>query len=144
MRAIHLPAATTTAALAAIATVPLTVAGAAAAPAGDLIQLVCGGATYSVLVNGNGDFTPARDTASTTVFVPTSFFDSSYVITDSSGNIVDQGTDDTVVTKGRSDKARGTAVTCSFSVSDVFEDPELGQLTGTFSGMVTGFTTPAR
>ena len=145
MRAIHLPATTTTAlaTLAAVATVPLTAAGAAAAPAGDPSQLGCGGATYSVRVNGNGDFTPARDTRSTKVFVPTSFFDSTFVITDSAGNVLDQGTDDTVQTKGRSDKPRATSVTCSYSVSQVFDDPELGQVTGTFSGMVTGFTTPA-
>ena len=144
MRAIHLPVATVLATAAAAAVVPLTAAGAAAAPAGDLIELVCGGATYTVLVNGNGEFTPARDTGSTKVFVPTSFHDNSYVITDASGAVVDQGTDDSVALKGSSQRSRATSMTCSYSVSEVFEDPELGELTGTFSGMVTGFSTPAR
>ena len=46
--------------------------------------------------------------------------------------------------KGRSEKTRRTMTTCTYSATEMFEDPDLGLLTATFSGGVTGFVTPVR
>jgi len=129
----------------AAATVPLAAASAGADPKGDQFSLACdNGKTYAIAVSGNGEFTPAHDTGSTTVFVPTSFHGSTFTVTDAAGNVVDQGTDDAVAVKGRSERPRATAVTCTYTGSETVTDPELGELTFTFSGGVTGFATPVR
>src|SRR3954471_6139333 len=44
-----------------------------ASAAQNIIPLTCGSTTYQVATNGNGDWTPARDTNSTTVFHPVAF-----------------------------------------------------------------------
>ena len=140
MHVAHLSAA----ALAALA-VTLTAPAAQADPGGDTFDVLCDdGRTYPVATNGNGEFTPAHDTSSTTVLVPTSFQGFSFTVTDSEGNVVDEEVDDSVAAKGRSGKARATSVTCTYSFSETFEDPELGMLTVVGTGGVTGFTTPAR
>jgi hypothetical protein len=129
----------------AAATVPLTAGSAAADPKGDQFSLSCdNGRTYVISVNGNGEFTPAHDTGSTTVFVPTSFHGSTFTLTDADGNVVDQGTDDAVAVKGRSERSRATSVSCTYTGSETFVDPELGELTATFTGGVDGFATPVR
>lgn len=121
-----------------------------AAPAGadpskdPAIPIVCdNGHTYEVTVNGNGEFTPAHDTASNMVLVPTSFGDFHFVVTDSDGNVIEEETDPGL-TKGHAQKSRRTAISCTFSFHEEFEDPDLGTLTFEGSGSVTGFTTPAR
>lgn len=129
----------------AAATVPLAAVSATADPKGETLDVTCdNGRTYTVTTNGNGEFTPAHDTSSTTVLVPTSFSGFSYTVTDADGNVVDSGSEDGVTYKGRSQRARGTSVTCTFSATETFMDPELGELTATFTGGVAGFTTPAR
>lgn len=130
-----------------LGSVALVAAPADADPKSEVIDLVCdNGSSYAIAVNGNGEFTPGHDTGSTTVLVPTSFSGFHFVVTDAEGNVVYEEHDDSTATKGRADKQRGTSTTCTFSSTETFEDPELapGVLTGTFSGSVSGFTTPAR
>jgi hypothetical protein len=116
---------------------------ASADPKGEPIQLTCdGGATYSVTVNGNGDFTPGHDINGTTVLIPTSFGDFHGVITDSTGAVVDEFTDP-AMEKGDSTKPRATSVNCTFVIVEHFDDPDLGPLTFTGTGTLEGFVTPA-
>src|SRR3954468_9724141 len=56
----------------AVAGLAVGIAGPAGA-GGFVLPLTCNGTTYMVVSNGNGDFTPARDTNSNLVFHPTSF-----------------------------------------------------------------------
>ena len=119
-------------------------AGAASAdPKGEVVPLVCdNGSTYEVAVMGNGPFTPGHDLASTSVLVPTAFGEFHGTVTDSAGNVIDEFTAP-AMTKGSSgDQARATTTSCTFTVTDTFEDPELGLLTFTGTGSVTGFVTP--
>ena len=121
-------------------------AGAVSAdPKGEVVPLVCdNGVTYQVAVNGNGEFSPGHDLASTSVLVPTAFGEFHGTVTDSAGNVVDEFTDP-AITKGSSgDQARATTTTCTFTVTDTFQDPELGPLTFTAEGSVTAFVTPVR
>ena len=141
MRSTHLAATTALA----LASLPLGAGAAAADPGGDTFDVVCdNGMTYPVSVNGNGEWTPAHDTSSTSVLVPTSFHSNSFTVTDADGNVIDSGTDDSVETKGSSQRTRATSTTCTYTGVETFEDPELGMLTVTFTGGVTGFVTPAR
>ena len=122
--------------------------GIAAAPAtadpvngGEIIPVDCdNGQSYEVAVNGNGAFTPAHDTASTMMFVPVSFGEFEFTVTDAQGNIVDQGTEPRI-DKGKGNAAKGKKqfITCEFS----FGGTEDG-LTFAGSGTVTGFLTPNR
>jgi hypothetical protein len=122
-----------------------TAGTASADPKGTPFPIVCdNGVTYEVTVNGNGAFTPAHDSASTSVLVPTAFGAIHGVITDSDGNVIDQFTDPPAA-KGNSGKhARATMTSCTFTITDSFEDPQLGLLTATVEGSVTGFVTPMR
>ncbi|MFI7060646.1 hypothetical protein ACIBL3_06665 [Kribbella sp. NPDC050124] len=108
-----------------------------------LVELHCdNGSTYDVVVAGNGLFTPAHDLASSSILVPTSFGEFHGVITDAEGNVVEEFTDPAVF-KGSATKDRATSVTCTFEVEQTFEIPELGVVTLTGDGSVTGFVTPA-
>jgi hypothetical protein len=108
------------------------------------VELHCdNGATYDVVVTGSGPFTPAHDLASNTILVPTSFGEFHGVVTDAEGNVVEEFTDPAVL-KGSATKDRATSVTCTFDVEETFEIPELGVVTLTGDGSVTGFATPAR
>jgi len=118
--------------------------GVADPPNGFHVPLVCDdGASYDVVTNGNGAFTPAHDTASTRTFIPTAFGEFHGTVTDSSGTVIDKFTDPAIA-KGSSDKARRTSIACTFSVTETFDDPDLGLITFHGEGSVTGFTTPAR
>lgn len=64
-------------------------------------------------------------------------------MTDAEGNVIDEFTE-FGETKGSSEKARRTSVSCTFEFHDTFEDPELGLLTFDGAGSVSGFSTPAR
>jgi hypothetical protein len=125
--------------------VALSIAAPAVAdPKGETIPLVCdNGVTYAVTVNGNGAFTPGHDADSKSVLIPTSFGEFHGVITDSTGTVIDEFTDP-AVNKGRSTKPRATSLSCTYTIVEQFEDPELGLLTFTGSGSVEGFLTPAR
>ena len=112
-------------------------------PKGETIPVTCdNGTTYWVAVNGNGAFTPGHDVNSTTMLIPTSFGEFHGVITDSTGAVIDEFTDP-AMTKGNSTKQRGTSLSCTFTIVEQFDDPDLGTLTFTGSGSVEGFLTPA-
>jgi hypothetical protein len=94
----------------------------------------CGATQLLVVVNGNGEFTPAHVIGSTAVFVPTAF-DLTFSFTPTGGS--------TETESDRSAKAHqpANAVTCDLPAAlNTFTTPD-----GTFtiSGTVTGFFTPA-
>jgi len=128
-----------------LAAAPLALAAPAHAdPQGDSFALVCdNGSSYSVTANGNGAFTPALDTESNTVFVPTSFGEFHATVTNAeTGAFIDEFTEPGSM-KGKSERPRATSVHCTFSFSGDEFDPDLG-ITIHFegSGTVTGFATP--
>ena|SRR5437867_4074838 len=95
------------------------------------LQAVCGGQTFNVVVNGNGEFTPAHLIGSTSVFIPTSF-NITFTFTPTGGPTMTE-TD----TAAKAAPLRDT-VTCTIPFQS-FSAPE-----GTFTiqGTVTGFLTP--
>jgi hypothetical protein len=93
----------------------------------------CGGQRVNVVVIGNGEFTPAHDLASTSVFIPTAF-DTTFTFTPSGGGEPSSETD----TSTKSAPLANT-VTCDIPLQIIFSGPE-GK--GTISGTVTGFFTP--
>jgi hypothetical protein len=130
-----------------LAATPLALAAPAQAdPGGETFPLVCdNGSTYTVITAGNGAFTPAHDTDSTTTFVPTSFGEFHGEVTNAeTGELIEEFTEPPA-TKGNSEKQRGTSLTCTFSFSGEEFVPELG-ITIHFEGggSVSGFSTPAR
>jgi hypothetical protein len=95
----------------------------------------CGATQLSVVVNGNGEFTPAHVVGSTSVFIPTAF-DLTFSFTPTGG-----ATQSETDTSAKANQPRN-AVTCELPAAlNTFTTPE-----GTFtlSGTVTGFFTPAR
>jgi hypothetical protein len=122
-----------------------TAGTASADPSGPPIPVVCdNGVTYQATVNGNGVFTPAHDIASTSILVPTAFGEFHGTVTDSDGNVIDQFSDPPVVKGNSGNHARTTTTSCTFTLTESFEDPGLGLLTLTVEGSVTGFVTPVR
>ena len=112
------------------------------------IYLTCAGQTYTIVVNGNGQFTPGHDVNSTSMAIPLSFGAFTGTVTDPAGNVVDQFTDDSVVNKGRSAAHVPGAVDCSFTFSQVSDGsdptgPPAGY-TFTGTGQATGVIVPAR
>ena len=106
---------------------------------GEIIPLDCdNGKTYTVVLNGNGAFTPGHDADSNSMLVPVEFGAFTGTVTDAQGNVVDQ-IDDPALPKGNSAKGKKDLVTCEFS----FSGTEDG-LTFNGSGSVTGFITPAK
>lgn len=119
--------------------------GFAAAPAtadpmkGEIIPLDCdNGKSYTVVVNGNGAFTPAHDTDSNAMLIPVEFGAFTGTVTDGQGNVVEE-IDEPALPKGKSAKGKKDLVTCEFE----FSGTEDG-LTFQGSGTVTGFITPAK
>ena len=96
------------------------------------IHAVCGSQIVNVVVNGNGEFTPAHDLASTSVFIPTSF-NTTFTFTPTGGS--PQVDLDTSAKKARV----ANTVTCTIPLQTIFSGP---QGTGTIQGTVTGFFTP--
>lgn len=122
-----------------------------AAPAGEVLPLDCGAdGTYSVFVNGNGEFTPARDTRSTMVVVPVSFQGFHFVATAADGTVLVDDTDASVTSKGGGNPAARSPrrqVTCTFSQSFTLTEADDEFPAGTtldISGQVTGYLTPAK
>jgi hypothetical protein len=122
-----------------ITAVPLMAGPATAASDKQTIPLVCdNGHSYSVEVNGNGDFTPARDLASTAVFVPDAFGPFTGEIRDAQGQLVDSFTDPATVKGSGKQK---TNITCTYTFSQVSDgsDPSFpAGYTFSGSGTVTG------
>jgi hypothetical protein len=106
--------------------------------------VVCdNGVTYLVTVNGNGDFTPAHDVASTSILVPTAFGAFQGTLVDADGMVIDEFTGLPSV-KGSASKDRATTTSCIYTINETFDDPDLGMVTVTGTGSVTGFVTPLR
>jgi hypothetical protein len=91
----------------------------------------CDGQTVQVVVNGNGEFSPAHVVGSTAVFVPEAL-DLTFEFTPTGG------TTETETDTSSKPNVHGDLVTCSFDVTQTF--PE-----GSFHlfGTATGFFTPA-
>jgi hypothetical protein len=118
---------------------------ASADPKGEPVPVTCdNGVTYEVAVNGNGAFTPGHDLASTTILVPTSFGEFHGTVTDSDGNVIDEFVDPPMTKGSSGNQARATTTSCTLTITEIFDDPELGTLTFTGEGSVTGFVTPVR
>jgi len=99
-----------------------------------LVTAICGGQQMQVVVNGNGEWTPAHVVGSTSIFVPTAF-DTTFSFTPTGGTT--ESEHDTSAKHGQ--KASG--VDCVLPLAlNTFTSPE-----GTFSisGTVTGFFAPA-
>ena len=95
------------------------------------LQAVCGAKTLIVVVNGNGEFTPAHVIGSTSVFIPTSF-NVTFTFAPTGGSTM-TNTD----TSAKAAPLKNT-ITCSIPFQS-FPSPG-----GTFTiqGTVTGFFTP--
>jgi hypothetical protein len=91
----------------------------------------CDGQAVQVVVNGNGEFSPAHVVGSTAVFVPEAL-DLTFEFTPTGG------TTETETDTSSKPNVHGDLVTCSFDVTQTF--PE-----GSFHlfGTATGFFTPA-
>jgi hypothetical protein len=112
--------------------------GAAAAPANAknsmVIHATCAGTPLMVVVNGNGEWTPAHVIGSTSVFIPTAF-DLTFSFTPPGG-----ATESETDTSSKAHQPTN-AVTCDIpGAENTFTSPD-GVVT--FSGTVTGFFTPA-
>lgn len=99
-----------------------------------VVTVNCSGTQLLVVVNGNGEFTPAHVIGTSAVFVPTAF-DITFSFTPTGGS-----TETETDTSAKAHQP-GNAVTCDLPVAlNTFTSPE-----GTFtiSGTVTGFFTPS-
>jgi hypothetical protein len=116
--------------------------------AGEAFDLTCGSTTYSVVGNGNGEWTPVHDTGSTKTFVPTGFGDFTGTIYDENGVVVDTFTEEGPTVKGSGARdRRGDVISCTFEFDEVSDgsDPEFPagyRFVGT--GEVTGFVPGGR
>jgi len=108
-------------------------------PKGTGVQtLTCGGTTYDITVNGNGQWTPAHDSNSSKVFIPVGFANFTGAAYDVDGNLIAEFTDPSVVFKTGVRNGQGTPLACTFEGSEgPVYDEEFGQIvTFTFSGDV--------
>ena len=96
------------------------------------INATCGGQPLTVVVNGNGEFTPAHVVGNTSVFIPTAF-NLTFTFTPTGGAPMPE-TD----TSAKTGPIKNT-VTCTIPPQTLFSGPEG---TGTIQGTVTGFFTP--
>jgi hypothetical protein len=132
-----------------IATIGLAAAPSVAAPEKEAIPLDCGSdGTYLVTVNGNGDFTPANDTASTTVAVPIAFENERFVATAPDGTVLVDETNPDREVKGQVEShSPRQQVHCTFALTFVLDQADEGFPAGTtlsITGDVIGYLTPAR
>jgi hypothetical protein len=118
-------------ALAAVAIAPTAGADPTNAKNAQQLQAVCGTETFTVVVNGNGEFTPAHLIGSTSVFVPTAF-DVTFTFTPTGGS-----TETETDTSAKAAPINDT-ITCTIPFQS-FPSP-FG--TFTIEGTVTGFLTP--
>lgn len=122
--------------------------GAGADPqTGFTFPLVCdNGQTYDVTSNGNGEFTPAHDIESTTVFVPVAFGPFTGTVRNAQNQVVDSFTDPASA-KGQSARGLADPVTCTYSFTEVSDGSDPDFPAGyTFSGVGTAVVrmTPSR
>jgi hypothetical protein len=90
------------------------------------------GQTVQVVVNGNGEFTPAHVVGSTAVFVP-QILDTTFEFT------LPGGPTQTETDSASKPNVHGDLVTCTFDVTQTFPEGGTVHLFGT----ATGFFTPA-
>jgi hypothetical protein len=136
----------TVAGLGVVLAVPTSFGGSAFADPknGDAFDLTCGSTTYQVLVNGQGNWTPAHDTHSNLVFVPHAFQGFSGTVYDPAGNVVDTFSDPGIETQGSGKQKNDMSCTFGFSyVSDGSnpDDPPAGYTvsgSGGVSGQIAG------
>jgi hypothetical protein len=121
-----------TGALAAVAIAPTAGADPTNARNSLQLQAVCGTETFTVVVNGNGEFTPAHLIGSTSVFIPTGF-DITSTFTPTGGS-----TETETDTSAKAAPANADTITCEIPFQS-FTSP-FG--TFTLEGSVTGFLTP--
>lgn len=96
------------------------------------LQAVCGAETFNVVVNGNGEFTPAHLIGSTSVFIPTAF-EITFTFTPTGGSTMTE-TD----TSAKAAPLQDITINCTIPFQS-FTSP-FG--TFTIEGTVTGFLTP--
>ncbi len=110
-------------------------------------DLVCDNSqTYTVVVNGNGNFTPAHDIDSNATLIPVAFGPFSGTIRDAQGNLVDTFTEPGT-SKGQSAKGGKDLVTCTFTFTETSDgtDPEFpAGFTFTGTGTVLVKITPSK
>ena len=103
----------------------------------ELVDLTCtNGATYAIVANGNGDFTPGHilDGDGRTL-VPVAF---RFLVVNENGDVL---FDETTAKPGQMNGLSGDLVDCAFTATET--DPESGE-TVTINGTVTLFVTPRR
>jgi hypothetical protein len=96
------------------------------------ISATCNGQDIMVVVNGNGEFTPAHVVGNTSVFIPTAF-NITFSFTPTGGTTMSE-TD----TSAKAAPLKNT-ITCTIPLQTLFSGPEG---TATIQGTVTGFFTP--
>jgi hypothetical protein len=117
----------------------------AAPPERETVPLVCDGDTFTVVVNGNGAFTPGRVVDTNQVLVPVSFGEFTFRAVLPDGTVIEE-TEPGIAKGGGNVEARNPqpTVMCTFAVTEVLEQEEDGLPAGTevtFGGEVTGFLT---
>jgi hypothetical protein len=106
---------------------------------GDPLELSCeGGVEADAVVFSNGQWSPALDAESNTVYHPVAFRDQSFVVTDADGNVRFQDSPDVAKNGNR---LGVDLIDCEYSSSFVDFDPDVGQIFGEASGIVVGFVT---
>ncbi len=120
-------------ALTAAVIVPAATADPTNAKGATQLSAMCSGHPVMVVVNGNGEFTPAHVLDSTSVFIPTAFH-LTFTFTPSGGGtpMVD------VDTSAKAAPIKNT-IACTIPLQTLFSGPEG---TATIAGTVTGFFTP--
>jgi len=119
-------------ALAAAALVPVATADPSNAKNSAVIHALCGGHSVTVVVNGNGTFSPAHVVDSTSVFIPTAF-DLTFTFTPTGGSPESDHN-----TASKAGPIQNTTE-CSIPLQTLFSGPDG---TATIQGNVTGFFTP--
>ena len=124
--------------LAAGLALPLGAVASAAQPQGDTFTLTCGSTSYQVWSNGNGEWTPAHDTASGRVFVPHAFDGFHGELRDTQGVLVFEF-DEPASTQGSGKQKNDISCTYSFRGVSDGSDPEIpAGYTFSGTGGVTG------
>ena len=122
------------------------VVAAGADPKAGVTHLSCDhGASYEVVVAGHGNWTPAHDSNSNTVFVPTWFGDFHGTVRDADGNVLEDFVEEGDVPKGQSAKNKGDILECRVGSAEyaMGADPEFPEgFTFTGVGEVRVFATP--
>jgi hypothetical protein len=96
----------------------------------------CGSGTINLVVNGNGNFTPALDLNSTNVFIPLQFGPSTGVFTDPTGTEFPIS-DPASPPKGSANPSGRTIVDCAYHINASFLDGSSLVVDGSVSGFFT-------